>query len=495
MKEQISLKISEWLNTHKDEILSDLKKAVNIPSISKPDSDIKPYGKACREVLDCMLEAAADYGFDVQNYQYHVGGVSLSRSSVPSRRVGIWTHLDVVPVGEGWSFPPFSLTEKNGFLIGRGVQDNKCAAVGVLHAFRCINELFPKLRYEYILYMGCSEENTMNDVKFFVSHYDQPDLSLVADSGFPVCYGEKGIADLCFISEKPLPDCVVAFSAGNASNIIPDTASITLRLDGCGHPKEQSRSDCPTKNYIDILQSFPEIQVIRDESDAHTFTITAKGISAHVIAPEQGKNAIYVLLDALKKSGLINSSESWVDFLLKMSADGYGQAAGAACSDSLSGPLIGSATVAELANGILKIRANYRYPIFDGERISDGSRLLNSLENLARAHGFSMSVPKNSKPSFFDPQSPVVTSLTDTFNRVTNMQRKASTSSGGTYARELQNAVAFGMTMPGMSIYREYDNDPRGNFHQANESLNIKDYLKAIEVYIQCIVELDRQEI
>lgn len=106
-----------------------------------------------------------------------------------------------------------------------------------------------------------------------------------------------------------------------------------------------------------------------------------------------------------------------------------------------------------------------------------------------------MSVPKNSKPSFFDPQSPVVTSLTDTFNRVTNMQRKASTSSGGTYARELQNAVAFGMTMPGMSIYREYDNDPRGNFHQANESLNIKDYLKAIEVYIQCIVELDRQEI
>lgn len=495
MEKQISLKISEWIDTHREEILLDLKKAVNIPSISEPDSDIKPYGKACREVLDCMLESAAGYGFDVQNYLYHVGGVFLTRPFVPSKRIGIWTHLDVVPVGDGWSFPPFSMIEKNGFLIGRGVQDNKCAAVGVLHAFRCINELFPKLRYEYILYMGCSEENTMNDVKFFVNHYDQPDLSLIADSGFPVCYGEKGIADVCFINDRPLPAFVVDFSAGNATNIIPDNASITLRLDGCGHLKDQDRLETPIQKYTDILHSLPDVQVFCDESDAHTLTITAKGISAHVIAPEQGKNAIYVLLDALKKSGLIDGSESWLDFLLKMSADGYGKAAGAACRDSISGPLLGSATVVEFANGSLKIRANYRYPIFDGDRISDGSGLLDNLKGFAKAHGFSMSVTKNSKPSFFDPQSPVVTSLTETFNRTANMRGKPSTSSGGTYARELRNAVAFGMTMPGMSIYKEYDDDPRGNFHQANESLNLKDYLKAIEIYIQCIVELDKQEI
>lgn len=495
MEKQISLKISEWIDIHKDEILLDLKKAVSIPSISEPDSEVKPYGKACREVLECMLESAASYGFDVQNYLYHAGGVFLSRPPVPSRRVGIWTHLDVVPVGDDWSFPPFSLTEKNGFLIGRGVQDNKCAAVGVLHAFRCINELFPKLRHEYILYMGCSEENTMDDVKFFVSHYEQPDLSLVADSGFPVCYGEKGIADVCFVSKQLLPDSVVAFSAGNASNIIPDTASITLRLDECGHSEEQNCSDTSVKKYIDALRRLPDIQVSYNESDTRTLMITAKGVSAHVIAPEQGKNAIYVLLDALKTAGLTNGSENWFDFLLKMSADGYGKAAGAAYSDSQSGPLVGSATVAEFSNGTLKIRANYRYPIFDEDAISDGSRLLNSLESLARSHGFSMNVLKNSKPSYFDPDSPVVTSLTETYNRVTNQHRKASTSSGGTYARELRNAIAFGMTLPGMSIYKEYDGDPRGNYHQANESLNLKDYLKAIEIYIQCIVELDQQEI
>ena len=53
---KISLKISRWIDIHKEEILSDLKKAVEIPGISDPDSGTAPYGQPCREVLDCMLK-------------------------------------------------------------------------------------------------------------------------------------------------------------------------------------------------------------------------------------------------------------------------------------------------------------------------------------------------------------------------------------------------------------------------------------------------------
>ena len=80
-------------------------------------------------------------------------------------------------------------------------------------------------------------------------------------------------------------------------------------------------------------------------------------------------------------------------------------------------------------------------------------------------------------------------------SRITGLQTKAYTMSGGSYARMLDNAIAFGMSMPGKRVYKEYEGDPRGDYHQANESLNIKDYLKAIEIYIQCILELDKQEI
>ena len=35
-------------------------------------------------------------------------------------------HVDVVPVeGQPWTVPPFQLTEKDGFLYGRGVNDDK----------------------------------------------------------------------------------------------------------------------------------------------------------------------------------------------------------------------------------------------------------------------------------------------------------------------------------------------------------------------------------
>lgn len=497
MDRQISSEIAKWIASHKEEILSDLKKTVEIPSVSQPDSEVKPYGKACRKVLERLLNAGAGYGFESENYHYHVGGIFLNTAGKSAGRIGIWSHLDVVPAGDNWSFPPFSLTEKDGFLIGRGVQDNKCAAVGVLHAFRCINELFPKLRHEYVLYMGCSEENTMDDVRFFADHYKQPDLSLVADCGFPVCYGEKGIIDAAFTCGGSLPDFILAFSSGTSLNTIPDTASVTLQTDKIrpGEKEGQADPEEQLQQYMEILSGLSNLQVSRPKPGDFVLTVTAKGVSSHVIAPKQGKNAIPILLEALKTAGIVTGGEDWFAFLLKVSADGYGEAARIACRDKVSGPLTGTATRVDFSDGVLNISANYRYPIFDGEALSDGTPIIRSLEVLAKAHGFSLKISKNSKPSFYDPHAPAVATLTDTFNKITGLQTKAYTMSGGSYARMLDNAIAFGMSMPGKRVYKEYEGDPRGDYHQANESLNIKDYLKAIEIYIQCILELDKQEI
>ena len=57
---------------------------------------------------------------------------------------------------------------------------------------------FVSLNCDYSLYVGCSEENTMDDAAYMIAHVPMPEVSLVADCGFPVCHGEKGNLSLVF---------------------------------------------------------------------------------------------------------------------------------------------------------------------------------------------------------------------------------------------------------------------------------------------------------
>lgn len=50
--------------------------------------------------------------------------------------VGLVTHYDIVPPGEGWTKPPFRLTVEGGKAYGRGVADDKSAIAASLGAVR-----------------------------------------------------------------------------------------------------------------------------------------------------------------------------------------------------------------------------------------------------------------------------------------------------------------------------------------------------------------------
>ena len=47
-------------------------------------------------------------------------------------------HLDVVPAGRDWSFPPFKLTQQDGKLFGRGSCDMKSGVAAMCAAAACI---------------------------------------------------------------------------------------------------------------------------------------------------------------------------------------------------------------------------------------------------------------------------------------------------------------------------------------------------------------------
>ncbi len=45
-------------------------------------------------------------------------------------------HVDVVPAGEGWSTPPYEVTEKDGYIYGRGTQDMKSGVAAFVQALK-----------------------------------------------------------------------------------------------------------------------------------------------------------------------------------------------------------------------------------------------------------------------------------------------------------------------------------------------------------------------
>ena len=132
---------------------------------------------------------AARYGFQTRNYENRCGSVTLRPRN---EEIAFWGHLDVVPPGDGWLLTnPFEPVVREGYLIGRGADDNKGPAVGILYLLRAFEELHIPTRHGLRLFLGCDEEAGMRDVEYYTGHYPASKLVLIPDCGFPACYGER----------------------------------------------------------------------------------------------------------------------------------------------------------------------------------------------------------------------------------------------------------------------------------------------------------------
>ena len=54
-------------------------------------------------------------------------------------------HLDIVPLGEGWKYPPLGCEIHDGQMYGRGVLDDKGPVIGAIYALKAIRDLDLKI--------------------------------------------------------------------------------------------------------------------------------------------------------------------------------------------------------------------------------------------------------------------------------------------------------------------------------------------------------------
>lgn len=477
MDQKLYDKISTWFDNHREQMTADIMRLLRFPSISQPQEGESPFGEACRDCLEEMLALGREHGFYTENYENYVGSIGEQNKDW-NNMIGFWNHLDVVPVGNHWQYQPFSPVQKEHFLIGRGSQDNKGPAVGMLYVMKCLRELEIPLKHQLCLFVGCDEERGMEDLTYYTEHYPTPWLSMIADSGFPVCYGEKGIVDGKLKSIKSVSPSILELRGGNAGNMIPDAAYAVLRRTAVLELALKAEAD-----------NFPSITI---EVGKDTLRVNAGGESRHSAFPAGSKNAIHELMRFLTAlAPLSEEDKTLFGRLAYLSEEYYGEHMGIAGSDEVSGRTTCAATVLTLEDGRVSLHFNIRYAIS-----SDRPNMQSCIEQTAGQNEMFWELERDSAPNYFPKEHPAVQLLTDLYNDITGEQAKSFVMGGGTYARKLPRAFAYGIggmkeSEEDLLVRKKLFAPGHGGAHEPDEGLNLRLLTEALKIYAMAMVAMN----
>lgn len=457
-------KVREWFDGQFENITRDLRRIVQIKSVSDDSSDVKPFGQGCRDVLDEMLAICGEHGIETANHEYYCGSAYLKGTG--DKEIGLWTHLDVVPASGDWIHPAFEGKIDNGFMIGRGVSDNKAAAILGLYMLKYFSENKIPLKASLRVFFGCNEECGMDDQAYYIKHNKLPDYSLIPDAAFPVCYSEKGILGIDLISPA-LSDAVLALNAGIVKNMVADQAVISLKK---------------TSDILEKISALPDVFVHSDSVE-----IRAHGQASHAAHPENSRNAIGVLAKQLIENKLLAEPDQKIFAFIRSICEDYtGESLGVNVTSEEFENLTCIAGKLDLDGEKAVLNINIRYPY--GE---NGGMLAAIIKARCIENGFSTANITDSEPSCVPRDSDFVKALMETFREVTGMDDAPFVMGGGTYARHLPNAVAFGHEFPEGKRTLPDMPEGHGEIHKPDEALHLGEFADALEIYARAIEKID----
>ena len=454
MNEELMRDVDRFVEENRENVLRDIGRLVAIDSVMGEEKPGMPFGEGPAQALKLGLEIAGELGLETHNCEDRMGYAQVGQGT---NYLATITHLDVVP-SVGWAEDPFTLRRREGYIIGRGVLDDKGPSVLCLYALKYLKDKGVPLRYPVRALLGINEENNMGDLDYYLANYKAPLFCFSPDANFPLCNGEKGIFHGKVVSWLPMKR-VKDIRGGVAANVIPDLAEAWVEAES--------------------LSSTEQVTARREGDCWH---LTAHGIGGHASMPEGTVNAIGVLVDYILEQGILSGAEE--DFfygLQRLHSDPYGVNLGLDTEDMIFTPLTIVGGVIGMEDGHLFQTVDCRYPTTSsGPDIV--AQLTGNWGELAEIH-----VLSDSKPFYMELDNPAVQVCVDTYNAVTGEQAQPYTIGGGTYARHFPNAVSFGPEHPERPAP-----DFAGPIHGVDEAANIDWLMEALKIYILALMELEK---
>ncbi len=403
-------------------MVENLVKLLQIESVMGEPQPGMPFGKKTYEALKFMLELGESFGFLAKDVEGYAGHIEWGEGE---QLFGVLVHLDVVPAGENWSYPPFGAVIDGGRIYARGTLDDKSPAIAALYAAKRLKDegFVPKRKFRLI--MGLNEENGWRCMDYYSKHERMPDLGFSPDADFPVINREKGVLFVkCAFeaADKNLTQC----EGGTRVNMVPDSAHFV---------------------YGGVREDF-------------------KGVSAHGSKPQMGENAVHKMMARLKELTADGAVHAIYELLC---SEGFLAKLGLDLSDEVSGQLTMNLGRLELEGGKLIASLDIRYPVtFKKEDI------LNKLE---RALPAKVELINSHRPLYVPENDELIQKLLYAYKKATGKEGYCVGIGGATYARTMDRCVAFGPVFPGEEC----------RIHTADEYIDIDSLYLMTDIYYEAL--------
>lgn len=435
-------------NQVKDEFLISLKTLISYPSVLNEGENGTPFGQAIQDVLEKTLEICRDIGFTT--YLDPKGYYGYAEIGQGAELLAILCHLDVVPSGDeaDWQTPPFEATIKDGWVFGRGVQDDKGPSLAALYAVKSLLDQGIQFKKRVRFIFGTDEETLWRCMARYNTIEEQSSMGFAPDSSFPLTYAEKGLLQVKL--HGPGSD-QLELEVGGAFNVVPDKANYQ------GPLYEQVCNDLKEAGYD--YQSTEQ-------------TVTVLGVPKHAKDASQGINAVIRLATILAPL----QEHPALSFLATQAGqDGTGRQIFGDIADEPSGHLSFNVAGLMINHERSEIRIDIRTPV-----LTDKEELVELLTRCAQNYQLRYEEFDYLAPLYVAKDSKLVSTLMQIYQEKTGDNSPAISSGGATFARTMPNCVAFGALFPGA----------KQTEHQANECAVLEDLYRAMDIYAEAVYRL-----
>lgn len=444
------IQIKEEINKIEGEFQKALVELVSIPSVLEEAKIGMPFGENIDTALRKVLSISEHLGFTT--YLDPEGYYGYAQIGMGEEMIGILGHIDVVDAGnlQMWETDPFVGVVKDGKMFGRGTSDDKGPTLAALFATKALMNLGVIFNKRVRFIFGTDEENLWRCMDMYTKKEELPTIGFTPDATFPLVYAEKGLLQVIL---EGVNETGLCFEVGAALNAVPDQAI----YDGLQQDELKIALDARDFQY-EICEN--KVKIL--------------GKSAHAMATQEGVNAVNRLLIALKDIG---QSSKIIDFVTDMVKENpYGENIFGNLEDEMSGKLkfnVGKVKFTKMSESIM---IDMRIPV-----TVEKDEIVKKLTEVAKKYQLTYKQYDYLKSIYIPKDSFLIKTLMKVYQEVTGDTVSEPISSGGaTYARAMDNLVAFGATFLGQTATE----------HQPNEHIELEKMTKAMLIYAKAILSL-----